>query len=233
MRSAPPLLIGHGNGHNKASLVDFVQDAGACSFGGNETNKLTPELRRIPDTRVTVAGADYADRRARSTCIVTRSEHENLGELTRKVSEAIPKVEKFAPDRVLVASFYAHPLATALGREGIAHWELHPDATVMRHKPDHPIVREYREALTSARRWMRSATLDGLVNVLTGDLQATARWRAPYGPREILAGPLAMRCRVVHIDWIMVDPLLRFAAPLQVRELFDHRGFVATLEAAR
>lgn len=226
-----PLKIGHGNGHNRATLVDFVAESGADSFGGNETNRLTPELRQIPGHRVTVAGADFEDRRARSTCVVTRSDRENLGELTRKVSEAIPAVEKFAPDRVLVASFYAHPLATRLGFEGVAHFELHPDATMMKHGPDHPIVREYREALRSTRTHMLAARRDGLLLVLTGDLQADARFRGPWGPRTLITEPLGLRCRIVHIDWIMADRALKFAG-FEVRQLFDHRGFVATLTAA-
>ena len=110
--TAPRLTLGHGNGHNKPSLVDFVIQADADSFGCNEAHLLIPRLRRVPDHRVTAVGEDAADRRARSTAIVTRSELENLGQMTRKVSENVPVAEKFGPDRWLVASCFRHPLAT-------------------------------------------------------------------------------------------------------------------------
>lgn len=227
------LLIGHGNGHNRPELVDYARALHADSFSGQEAHRLIHHLDRIPGHRVTVAGRDFDDPRARSTCILTRSEHENLGELTRKVSEAVPGRERIAPDRVLVASFYDHPIADRIGAEGIAHFALHPDAAMMRHRdPDHPIVREYIQALLSAHVQMEAARADGLALVLTGDLQAGARFRAPWGPRELIAGPLNLRCRVVDIDWIMVDRRLQFAGPLQLHRLFDHTGFLATLKEA-
>lgn len=233
--TVPILTIGHGNAHNRPTVVDFIRDANADSFGGDELQRILPEVNAIRETRLIgdEEGWDEPRNRANSTAIITANRNPRIGSLSRQVSERIPgKVEKFAPDRVLRGSFFEHPVAKAVGREGVAHWELHPDATVMKHKPDHPIVREYREALESTRGWMRQASRDGLVNVLTADIQTHARFRAPYGPRELLAEPLGLRCRWVRIDCIMVDPLLRFAGPLKTRKLYDHTGFVARLRAA-
>ncbi len=223
------LTIGHGNGHNKPSLVEFIKDADADSFGGDESHRLDLD---IPGHRTIRAGEAVRDPRGSGSCsIVTRNTLENLGELTLKVSERIPGLERIAPDRMLVASFFAHPVADQLDAAGVAHFELHPDATAMRHDASHPITREYREALISTREYMRVARRDGYLLVLTGDLQANARFRAPWGPREVIANPLQLQSRVVHIDWIMVDAQLRFTQPLQTRRLFDHTGFVATLAA--
>lgn len=238
---APVLVIGHGNGHNKASLVRFAREADCDSFGGNETQRLIGDLEKIPGHRVTVAGDDYREakdpsgstNRHRSTSILTRSTRTNVGELVRQVSERVDGVEKWAPDRMLVGSFYEHPLATWLGYEGVAHFELHPDATVRNRDESHPIVKAYRESLTSARKWMTTARHDGLLVILTGDLQVPGDFERPFGPGHLIAEPLALRHRAVGIDWILFDKALALAAPLYVRELHDHRGFVATLEAAK
>lgn len=226
------LRVGHGNGHNRPELVEFIAQARADSFGGNETQRLRQRLNRLSGHRVISAGEDLAEERdrGRSTCVVTSSRRENIGELSRKVSERVPGFERIAPDRHLVVSMYAHPLATRLGFEGVAHAELHPDATVMRHDdPHHPIVREYRQALVSTRRWLHAARGDGLLIVLTGDLQATARYSAPWGPRALLIDELDLNPRVVGIDWIGIDRRLRYVGPLETRRLYDHTAFVANL----
>lgn len=228
------LTLGHGNGHNKMSLVEFVREAGADSFGCNEAQELRGPLNQIPGHRVIGPSKEYAEERnrARSTCLVVRDRREHLGQLDLKVSERVAGHEKFAPDRVLVAAFYDHPIAQQLGAAGVAHFALHPDATVMKRQLNHPIVQEYREALGSAYEHMRAARRDGYLIALTGDLQVHARFRASYGPREQVAGPLKMRCRVVGIDWIMIDRRLQYVGPTRVRRLFDHRGFVAKVRAA-
>lgn len=222
------LTIGHGNGHNKPSLIDFVRAADADSFSCNEAHRLVRGLERIPDSRVVGASRDVDEpgKRSRSTAVVTKSSRPDIGSLVRQVSEHVEPA-KFGPDRMLVASFYEHPLATRLGFEGVAHFALHPDATVMHRKPDHPLVREYREALDSAAKWMKMARRDGLLLVLTGDLQVSATFKGDFGPRAQLAGPLNMNVRVVHIDWILYDQALRMVPPLVERKLFDHTGFVA------
>lgn len=229
------LTIGHGNAHNRPEILDMIRDTDPDSFGCNEVQKMTDQLRALPGRRV-IGGSEGWDEprnRGNSSAIITSNDRASLGRLERQVSERLPNYERIAPDRVLHGSFFEHPLATSLGFEGIAHWELHPDAAMMRQDPSHPIVREYREALRSTRQWMRCATDDGLLNVLTGDLQASETFRADYSPRAILAGPLNLSVMVVGIDWIMVDPLLRFVGPLHLRQLYDHAGFVATIGARR
>ena len=228
----PTIRIGHGNGHNKGSLVEFVKSADCASFSCNEADQLLPELRRIRSHRVTAPGKDWVDRRARSTSLVTRSAFPAIGELTRQVSENIPEHEKFAPDRVLVASFYEHPVARALGRDGIAHFALHPDATVKNRRADHPLVREYREALVSTRKWMQTAERDGLLPILTGDLQLSLRATQDWSPTKLIADPMKLKARAVGIDWILIDRRLDFAGPLHKHKLYDHTGFVATLAPA-
>lgn len=233
-RRVPRLRIGHGNGHNEASLVRYVSEAGCDSFSCNEAQRLLPRLRDLPGHRVTVAGAGYTEarNRARSTCVVTDARRPNIGELTRKVSERVPSALRVAPDRVLVASFYEHPIASHLGLEGVAHFALHPDAApdaLAGDNPNHAIVREYREAMDSTLAWMSVARRDGLLLVLTGDLQLREHNERPWAPKKVIAAPLGLVTRNVGIDWIMIDHRLEFARQLQTRQLYDHTGFVATL----
>ena len=224
------IRIGHGNGHNEQSLVKWVADARADSFGCNEANQLIPALRK--QGRVTVAGEGFKDRRARSTVTVTKKGRENLGQFTRRVSEKIERFERVAPDRVLVTSCFAHPLAQKLGFEGVAHFNLHPDAgpKVLASGPaKHPIVREYREALESTAVWMKSARKDGLLVVLTGDLQVPSHNTKPWSPNIVLAKRLDLDCWTTGIDWILFDKKVKLAARPVMRKLHDHTGFVAKL----
>jgi hypothetical protein len=231
------LTIAHGNGRNEQSLVQFAKDANADSFSAQEAQMLLDEFRKIPRHRVTVAGEDWAEarNRAKSTLILTKSEHENLGELTRKVSERIPSALRVAPDRVLVCSMYAHPVAALAGAEGVAHFSLHPDAgpeALKGNDPKHPIVREYTEALVSTRTLMRSARQDGLLLVLTGDLQLRMEDRRQrWSPVNMLADPLRLGFAAEGLDWILFDRRLRKLGPMRLRKLHDHIGFVQSFGA--
>lgn len=225
------LRIGHGNGHNRPELVDMVARAGAASFGCDESQRLT--LRTIRGTRVTAAGAGADDARARSTCIVTDSDHTNRGDLAILAAPAMPDVsDKLHPARFLVGVRYSHPIADQVGAAGVAHFEAHPPPTVMRHdNPAHPVVMAYRHYMDTLSAQVAAASEDGYLIVVTGDLQASARYDAPWGPRNRIAKTYRLSCRVVRIDWIMFDHRLQLARPLHLRELFDHTAFVATLRA--
>lgn len=226
------LRIGHGNGHNRGELVDMVARSGADSFGCDESQRLTGSLRSITGTRTTVAGVDLPDPRGRSTAIVVDAERDNLGELAILAAPAMPQVnEKLHPARYLVGVRYAHPIADDLGLAGVAHFEAHPPPTVMRHdSPSHPVVRAYGDYMDTLADQIRAADADGFLVVVTGDLQASARYAAPWGPRARIANRFRLQCRVVRIDWIMVDDRLMFAGPLRRRELYDHTAFVAPLK---
>jgi hypothetical protein len=228
------LVIAHGNPHNKPNGVRFAKAAlraGAASVGLNEVQKLLPKLDEIPRGRLHSVRIETVDPRARSTAIVTSNEHECLGEWSQRLSEAMPKVnEKMHPDRFGVASYFAHPVADALNMAGVAHFALHPPATMMKHdNPRHPVVKAYREYLLTAVDYMRAARRAQYLLVLTMDGQASARFKAPWGPREIVADPLKLECRIEKIDWIMCDAALRFTKPLATRELYDHTALIATL----
>lgn len=234
--TATPLRIGHGNGHNRGELVDMVAGTvggAADSFGCDESQRLTGSLRSITGTRTTVAGVDLPDPRGRSTAIVVDDERDNLGELAILAAPAMPQVdEKLHPARYLVGVRYAHPIADQLGLTGVAHFEAHPPATVMRHdSPSHPVVRAYGDYMDTLGAQIHAAESDGFLVVVTGDLQASARYRASWGPRAAIARPFGLQCRVVRIDWIMVDHRLMFAGPLRRRELYDHTAFTSTLQA--
>lgn len=233
-----PIKIGHGNGHNELELVTFVREADADSFGCNEAHRLEDELDAIGRHRVTAVGEGWAEDRGRAgtTRIVTRNARENLGELTRLVSDRLPNQLRTAPDRPLVCSMYAHPLATELGYRGVAHLELHTSAGPAQLKGtdrDAPVVRETMQAFDMTRHWARAARYDGLLLVLTGDLQVPRGLERPWSPETMLAKPLSLNVWTPgdHIDWLMVDAAL---APRNVwtRRLFDHVGFVAELEPA-
>jgi hypothetical protein len=226
----PTLRIGHGNGHNQQSLVRWVRAADADSFSALEAQRLVPDLQRLRKHRVTVAGDGWSEEkdRARSTAILTRSKHESLGEFTRKVSERLKPYLKVAPDRVLVVSFYRHPIADACGKEGVAHFALHPDAGKALRATDatHPIVREYREALDSTREWMQAARRDGLLLFLTCDGQISKSIKRDWGPRPQIAEPLNLRAQAVGIDWILSDRAVKPIGGLETQQLYDHTGFV-------
>jgi hypothetical protein len=226
------LRIGHGNGHNRGELVDMVARSGADSFGCDESQRLTSSLRSVTGTRTTVAGGDLPDPRGRSTAIVVDSERDNLGELAVLAAPAMPQVNvKLHPARYLVGVRYAHPVADQLGAQGVAHFEAHPPATVMKHDAGHPVVRAYADYMDTLAAQLRAADSDGFLVVVTGDLQASARYRAPWAPRSAIAKPFGLTCRVVRIDWIMADHRLVFDGPLHRRELYDHTAFVASLKA--
>lgn len=227
------LRIGHGNGHNRAELVDMVARAGADSFGCDESQRLTSSLRSITGTRTTVAGGDLPDPRGRSTAIVVDADRDNLGELAILAAPAMPQLsQKLHPARYLVGVRYAHPVADQLGLAGVAHFEAHPPPTVMKHdNPKHPVVQAYGDYLHVLAGQIDSAIDDGYLIVVTGDLQASARYAAPWGPRARIADRYGFQCRVVRIDWIMVDHRLMFAGPLHRRELYDHTAFTAPLQA--
>lgn len=231
------LKIGHGNGHNEESLVNMVKSVKADSFGCDETQRLLGKLDKIPNTRLISPNEGTAElrNRALSTSIVTSNRHANLGELHRQVSERIPSALRVAPDRMLIASFFEHPLATKLGFEGVAHFELHPDAgpeQLNGHDAKAAIVREYRESLTSTTRHMRTARADGLLPILTGDLQMRVETDRPWSPGNLIAKRLGLKVWATKIDWILFDSKLELAARPITRKLHDHSGFVARLGAA-
>lgn len=233
-----PIRIGHGNGHNKQTLVEFVRDADADSFGCNEAHLLANELDSVRRHRVTAVGEGWREDRGRAgtTRIVTSNRRENLGELTRLVSDRLPNQLRTAPDRPLVCSMYAHPLALELGYRGVAHFELHTSAGPAQLKGTDraaPVVRETMQAFDLARHWMRAARYDRLLLVLTGDLQVTRGLQRAWSPERMIAGPLSLEVLTPgdHIDWLMVDKALK-PANVWTRRLYDHTGFVADLEAA-
>jgi hypothetical protein len=233
------LEIAMGNGHNKDSLVKWAKEADAHSFGAHEVQDLLDEIRRqMPFHRVTVAGRGYHEERGRekSTCLITNNNLENLGEFTRKVSERVPGNLKLAPDRIMVGSFYAHPVAQKLGMEGIAHFALHPDAApnaLRGDDPKHPVVAEYTEALHSAGRWLRVAKRDGLIPILSGDLQLPPDVDRAWSPKRLLVDAMDMEYVNQHIDWILWDPMLEMVPGSKVvRELHDHKGIKVALRPA-
>lgn len=223
------LIIGHGNGHNEPQLEGFVRDADADSCAALESQRV--DLDSIRGHRVTRAG-EAVDPRARATSIVTSNRRRNIGELTRQVSEEIPGLERVAPDRTLVVSMYEHPVADAVGREGVAHMALHPDAgpRALRGElgPKHPIVREYVEAWVSTLRFARALRADGLLIVITTDAQMFPNLDVTWNPRLSVAKPLKLEVHNSGIDWLMYDRRLQLTGWREV-DLFDHDGFVAQL----
>lgn len=229
-----PLVIAHGNGHNRHELVSFIRDADADSAGGNEAQDLIGDLKEIPHARLIVGGPNWDSERGRhrSTLIVASDRNTSMGDLSIRVAERVPEVIKWAPERALVASLFEHPVADQLGLRGVAHFEHHAHATVKNRPEDSRVVLEYRQGLDYCRHWMRAAKSNGYLVVLTGDLQLTDDWDKPWGPRADLADPLDLDTATVHIDWLMWDRRLKKAGKLKTVDLFDHRAFVANLVPA-
>lgn len=228
------LRIGHGNGHNKPSLVHFARQADADSFSCNEAQHLARKLGKIRTHRALTIGQGFTDRRAGSTIMLTRRDRENLGDHTHKVSERIPTALRVAPDRVMLAVTYKHPVASALGFAGVYHGGLHLVAGPR--KLNDPkahrsaIVREYEEGVISAEHCLEWARTEGFLRILTGDLQVRERNTLPWSP-TLMAGRQDMAVHTEGIDWLIHDPELHLKR-VDTRDLFDHTGFVATLVAA-
>jgi hypothetical protein len=233
------LKIAMGNGHNEQTLVKWAKEADAHSFGAHEAQRLIDEFaKKMPDHRITVAGRGWHEERnrARSTCILTDNNLENLGELTRKASEKIPGNERLAPDRVLVGSMYAHPVARRLEYEGIAHFAAHPDASPQRLRGDDPmvpVVREYGEFMRTLVRTVLWARRDDLIPVITGDLQLPPDVDRPWSPKHVLVDALGFDYVHNHIDWILWPKDLLEMVPnsLVKRKLHDHTGMKVSLRA--
>lgn len=225
------LRIAHGNGRNKTSLVEFVKDTDADSAGLNEAHRLLRPLNRIPDYRMLWARDGWADRRAASSPILTKDEHENLGELVVKMSDALPRWPRFAPDRVMTCAMFDHPVAEEADREGIAHFNLHPDP-LLGHgsEPLHPLVQQYGKALRISHRFMRLVQKMGFLVIVTGDLQVSRGFDEDWGPRQMLAESLGLNFRTTGVDWILWDNELE---PIRwdTRRLFDHTGLVMDFKA--
>lgn len=234
------LRIAHGNGKNKASLVDFVRDADADSAAALESQRLERQWRDlevVAQLRQTVARKGWTEERdrERSTRILTSRARPNIGELTRLASEKVPAYEELAPDRVLLASMYEHPVARAAGADGVAHLVLHPDAGGMLRDPaqgDHRVVREYREAWETFARMASALRSDGLLIVGTSDAQMPLKCEVPWNPRRIVGRRIPLRYAATGIDWLLYDRRLELVDWTEHR-LFDHTGFVADLKERR
>lgn len=231
------LRIAHGNGHNKASLVDFVRDADADSTAALESQRLERQWRELEyeeRLRQTVARRGWTEERERerSTRILTHRGRPCIGELTRLASEKVPAYEELAPDRVLVASMYEHPVARAAGADGVAHLALHPDAGGMLRDPaqaNHRVVREYRESWQTFARIAQALRRDGLLIVGTTDAQMPLKCDVPWNPRNLLRGKVPLRAAATGIDWLLYDRRLELVDWTEHR-LFDHTGFIADLK---
>lgn len=226
------IRIGMGNGHNKPSVVRMAERSGCDSFCGMEVQKLVPEFRAIPNTRLTIAGEAFAEEldRAKSTLIVTSNSLENLGQTTLKVSERVESHLKFGPDRIEVVSCFAHPVARRAGWDGVAHIGLHPNATVRNRDANHPLVREYRESMETLKRTVRFYQGQRLLPIVTGDLQMTvADDDVPWAPMNALVRDLNMEFVAHKIDWILWHKSLRQAGRVRLVELYDHKGMIVDL----
>lgn len=225
------IRIGMGNGHNKPALVTYAKQLNCDSFCGMETQKFVGEFEAIPNHRVTVAREAWTEdkNRARSTLIMTHNIYPNLGELTLKVSERVASDLKFGPDRVLVCSMYEHPVALRMGWAGVAHIGLHPDATVKERDDNHPLVREYRESMTSLQRTIRYVTRERLLPIVTGDLQLGVDNRKPWSPYIMLVRDLNMMYYARGIDWVLWHNSLALQGRPQIKPLYDHPGIMVQL----
>jgi hypothetical protein len=228
------LRIGMGNGHNRPGLVQWYHDSKADSFSAHESQRLGIEFPGAT-RRVIVAGEGWVspDGKAQETCVITLNKWENIGEMTRLVSEAVPGKERVAPDRVLAISMFEHPVATEAGFDGIAHAGLHPNAgpRVLRgSRPRSPILREYRESMESTRDILLTLENDGLLPILSGDLQLRWRDRQPWSPYQMFVAQLGWEAHTDAIDWVLWHPSLELLG-VQKRQLLDHVGICVELGA--
>jgi hypothetical protein len=227
------------NGHNEAEMVStaralFENDYSAVVCMESQRAFADDPLDGM--ARTTVAGRDWTEERnrARSTRILTRRSRPNIGEYTRLVSEKIQPYERIAPDRVLVASLFEHPLARELGRDGFAVMGIHPDAGgVLRDRGErnHPLVREYREAMISTRKAAKMFRSDGLIVVIFSDAQMPAGVEVPWSPERMLVEPLDMGHLTRNLDWMFYDRVLEVRNHTFER-MHDHWLIRARLGAA-
>lgn len=232
------IKIGMGNGHNKAALVDLVRKSHCDSFSAHEAQQILPAFKKMTGVRVTVAGQHWGEERnrAKETCVLTKRSNENIGEMTRLVSEKVPAVERVAPDRVLVVSMYQHPVARRAGYDGIAHFGLHPNASpdeLRDPKSTSPAVREYEESIRSTARLMTVFKRDGLLPILSGDLNLPENVITPWSPRRVFVNGLNMKYVVHGVDWILWSRRDLIKLSHQWHPLFDHHGITAIFKANR
>ena len=223
------IRIGTGNGHNEKSLVNFVADQDCTAYGLQEANTLLHDFRTLGEYNTFCAGDD----RARGEVpILVRHNKKILGKSYHKVSDAIPGLERVAPDRWSTQVRFEHAVATEAGYKGIALINWHPDAGPKQlhgTNPNAAIVREYSLAAASVKNDIRSARIAKYLPIVTGDLQMTYKDRQTWAPYYLYAS-LKMQTVTDNIDWIAWDPNLRLVASHTV-PLFDHNGIVATFKA--
>lgn len=229
------LRICHGNGHNEPSLVKFAKNADFDSASFNEADRQKRGLARVKGTRMDTAGPGFRDRRADSTIMLTADRWPSLGRGSRLISERIPTAIRVAPDRVALYTAYRHPVATAIGAEGVFHLGAHLVAGPRKlndpRAGDSPIVEEYEDGIGSCEHLLEWARAEGLVRVLTGDLQVRRGNKLPWSPTR-LAQRQDMVVHTQGIDWLLHDVDLHLKR-VDTRDLFDHVGFVATLVPAQ
>lgn len=231
------LRIGHGNGHNERSLVDYVRTTTWDSFGCAEADRLIGALNALPGSRVVVTGMKFD--RSTDTPVLVSTDHRLIQHATSKVSRALGRrgsdLNRVAPARVLTEVRYDHPIATGMGLKGVAHLNLHPVAGPRQlngPNPLAPLTRQYVKAWKAARRAWAKAHADGYLCVLTSDAQMDASSRRPWAPGK-QARRMNARAWSTNIDWVLFDPRLALDGVPKRHKLYDHDGFIASFTAAR
>lgn len=228
------LRIGHGNGHNERSLVDYARTTQWDSFGCNEADRLVGALDALPGSRVVVTTLDFD--RAKDTPILVSTDHRLIQYAASKVSRALGRrgseLNRVAPARVLTEVRYEHPLATQMGHKGVAHLNLHPVAgpRQLNAAKRTVLVLQYVKAWRAARRAWAAAGRAGYLVVLTGDLQIDASSRQPWAPGK-QARRMNARAWSTSIDWVIFDRRLALVGVPKRHKLYDHDGFITTLTA--
>lgn len=230
------LTIGAINGKNRPVAFRRMAAKNVDSFSTSEAGRpwsvrtLRSRRRYWYETADVVPPLTMPKARHRrlNTGVAVRRRFQYLGGLTIRVSEAVPGLERVAPDRYWTVALYAHPVARQVGCEGVAHVSIHPDAApqaiIHGRKPGSPILREYEESVDSLVRMVKWLRRDGYLVVGGGDANITDRSDPhPWSPFLRLRR-LGFVCDVHGIDFLFHDPRLVPAGPLRVTPKGKGRG---------
>lgn len=223
------LVVGTLNAHNERGAVRYMLRQRCDVLGLSEVNQLDAMLARSRRYRVTVGAAGRDKRRGASdNPILTKRAHYSLGSIAWQSSEQ-SKPERIAPDRwVTIEAMHVAKLGH------VAVINVHPNAVTDDRTTDVPRVRESAELWATVDRLLTFCRDEGLLVVLTGDLNArksadTPGWEGAY---DVLKAQ-EMSSVSVGLDVIAFDKRLRKIEQRVIdRETTgsDHPGIIVKLD---
>lgn len=166
-----PLEVRHGNvyvGNTRTLQALRVLLRGKPdAVSVNEARKVFGLLARFAGYRS--YRSEYGTERGRNDCLVlVRKRYTHLGSISLRISKPLPKI-KVAHERIAVAALFQHP---STGKTAVISWHPTPGPDALAgHDPNHPIVKQYLDALAAMTGLVDYLESEGFDVVLCGDVQ--------------------------------------------------------------